>query len=54
MTVTLMELQNVKQIAQEMRLAGLVLEVPHQLLQLVSHHAKMASEQELKPVMTGF
>lgn len=37
---------------QEMYLVGHVLEVALQLLQIVSLHAEMESEQELKPVTT--
>jgi len=54
MTETQMELQNVKQIAQETCLAGIVLEETHHLLQLASLNVEMEFEQDLKPVMTGF
>ena len=40
MTETQMELQNVKPIAQETRLAGIVLEETHQLLQIASLNAE--------------
>jgi len=52
MTVTLMELQNVKQIVQEMSLVGIVMEELPLLLLIVIPNVKTEFKQALKYVTT--